>query len=128
MGCFPLISLSWSLKGGQEAASKKWEHGFGTERPGCWPSLHKLGAAWSGIAHKNVAMKSKRAIKAIGDAAKDSNNLCNSLVIKALVHEAEVEETKPFSSLGGLNTVRLRMQLHHSLVFFLITGLRTRLG
>lgn len=63
----------------------------------------------------------------MGDAAKDSNNLCNSLVIKALVHEAEVEETKPSSTPGGLNTLRLRMQLHHSLGFFLITGLRTRL-
>lgn len=87
-----------------------------------------VGAAWGDIAHKNVAMKSKRAIKAIGDAAKDSNNLCNSLVIKALVHEAEVEGTKPFSTLGGLNTVRLRMQLHHFMVFFLIIELRTRLG
>lgn len=48
------------------------------------------GAAWDDVACTNVAMKSKRAIKAIGEAAKDSNNLCNSLVITALAQEAEI--------------------------------------
>lgn len=56
------------------------------------------GAAWGDIAHTNVSMKSKKAIKAIGDAAKDSNYLCNSLMIKALAQEAEEEETKPSST------------------------------
>lgn len=66
------------------------------------------GAAWGDIAHTNVAMKSKRAIKATGDAAKDGNNLCNSLMIKALAQEVEVGETKPSSTQRGLNTARSR--------------------
>lgn len=134
MGCFPLVSLSWSPEGGQEAASKKEKkHGYRTESlremgTGLHCTNFGFGAAWGDTAHTNVATKSKRTLKAIGGAAKGSNNLCNSLTIKALAQEAEVEETKPSSTRRGLDTVRSRKQLHLPWRFFPIIGLRTRLG
>lgn len=80
-----LISLSWSPEEDQDAASKKeWDRGCGTERlrdlGACLPCTNFGCCLRCHCTHK-CGNELQEGVKDVGDAAKDSNNLCNNSMI-----------------------------------------------